>query len=119
MQSTATSVDEYLETVPPGRLAALTRLRELCVQTLQGYTEGMEYGGPVYSKDGVIEVGFMSQKHYISLYVLKKDVVDKYRDRLKDVGKGCIRYRRPEQIDFDMVEALLRGTSESSGEICP
>ena len=119
MQSTATSVDEYLETVPPQRLAALTRLRELCAQTLEGYRESMEYGGPCYSKNGVIEVGFMSQKQYISFYVLKKDVVDKYRDQLKDAGKGCIRYRRPEQIDFDLVERLLRGTVESSGKICP
>src|SRR5687768_7922331 len=33
----------------------------------------------------------------------QKDVVDKYRDRLKDVGKGSIRYRSPEQTDFEVV----------------
>ncbi len=79
----------------------------------------MVYGGPTYSKNGVVEVGFMSQKQYISFYVLKKDVVDKYRDQLKDVGKGCIRYRRAEQIDFEIVEKLLEGTINSSADICP
>jgi uncharacterized protein YdhG (YjbR/CyaY superfamily) len=118
MQSTAKTVDEYLETVPPQRLEALTRLRQLCLGTLEGYEESMQYGGPTYSKNGVVEVSFMSQKNYIALYVLKKDVVDRYRDQLKDVGKGCIRYRRPEQIDFAIVEKLLEETVASSGGIC-
>lgn len=119
MQSTATSVDEYLETVPPERLTALARLRQLCLSTLSGYEESMQYGMPSYSKDGIVEVGFNSQKNYISLYVLKKDVADRYRDQLKDMGKGCIRYRRPEQIDFAVVEKLLADTASSSAEICP
>ncbi len=79
----------------------------------------MSYSGPTYSKNGVIEVGFASQKNFIGLYILKKDVVDKYRDQLKDVGKGSIRYPRPEQIDFALVEKLLEGTAQSSAEICP
>ncbi|MGA7730041.1 MAG: DUF1801 domain-containing protein [Chloroflexia bacterium] len=118
MQSTAATVDAYLETVPPERLAALTKLQRLCLTTLEGYEESMGYGMPSYSKDGVVEVSFNSQKNYISFYVLKKDVVHRYRDRLKDVGKGCIRYRRPEQIDFEIVEKLLEGTVASSAEIC-
>lgn len=119
MQSTATTVDEYLETAPPQRLEALTRLRQLCLGTLEGYKESMQYGMPSYSKDGTVEIGFNSQKNYISLYVLKKEVVDTYRDQLKDVGKGCIRYRRPEQIDFALVQKLLEETVASSAEICP
>jgi uncharacterized protein YdhG (YjbR/CyaY superfamily) len=119
MQSTAATVDEYIETVPPERREAITRLRELCLQELEGYVESMEYGGACYSKDGIIEVGFTSQKQYISFYVMKKDVVDRYRNQLKDVGKGCIRYRRPDQIDFVIVEKLLEETANSSAEICP
>jgi uncharacterized protein YdhG (YjbR/CyaY superfamily) len=119
MQSTATTVDEYLETVPPERLEALTRLRQLCLGTLEGYEESMQYGGPTYSKNGTIEVCFVSQKNYISLYVLKEEVMDRYRDQLKDAGKACIRYRRPEQIDFAVVEKLLEETVTSPAEICP
>ncbi|HEX9989511.1 MAG TPA: DUF1801 domain-containing protein [Chloroflexia bacterium] len=119
MQSTAATVDEYLEAVPPQRLEALTRLRQLCLGTLEGYEESMQYGGPTYSKNGTAEVSFISQKNYIALYVLKKEVVDRYRDQLKDAGKSCIRYRRPEQIDFAVVEKLLEETATSSAEICP
>ena len=119
MQSTAATVDEYLETVPPERLAALSRLRQLCLQTLSGYEESMAYGMPSYSKGGIVEIGFNSQKNYISLYVLKKDVIDKYRDQLKDCGKSCIRYRRTEMIDFEVVKKLLEGTAGSESAICP
>jgi hypothetical protein len=34
------------------------------------------------------------------------------------VGKGRIRYRNPEKIDFAVVEGLLRGTHDSKGRIC-
>jgi uncharacterized protein YdhG (YjbR/CyaY superfamily) len=119
MQSTAATVDEYLETVPPERLAALSEIRRLCLQILSGYEESMEYGGPAYSRGGIIEIGFSSQKHYISFYVLKREAVDRYRDRLKDAGKGCIRYRRPEHIDFEIVKKLLEETASSDAAICP
>ena len=119
MQSTATTVDEYMKTVPPERLAALARLRQMCLEKLTGYEESMAYGAPSYSKNDVVEVGFNSQKQYISLYVLKKEVVDRYRDQLKDAGKCCIRYRKPEQIDFAIVRKLLEETTVSSAEICP
>lgn len=119
MQSTAATVDEYLETVPTERLTALTKLRQLCLLTLRDYTESMNYGMPSYSRNEVVEVGFNSQKNYISVYILKKDVMDKYRDQLQDCGKGCIRYRKPEQIDFAVVEKLLEGTVASSADICP
>lgn len=112
MQSTATTVDEYLETVPPERREALDRLRQLCRENLPGYEESMQYGMPSYSKDGTVEISFNSQKNYISFYVVKQDVMDRYRDQLQDCGKSCIRYRKPDQIDFEVVEKLLEGTAE-------
>ena len=98
--------------------ASLTRLRELCLSTLRGYEESMQYGMPSYSKNGGDGVSFNSQKNYISLYILE-EVVDKYRDQLKNAGKCCIRYTRPEQIDCALVEKLLEDTANSSEEICP
>ncbi|MFZ0159922.1 MAG: DUF1801 domain-containing protein [Kineosporiaceae bacterium] len=119
MQSTAVTVDEYLATVPNDRLEALNRVRDLCLNGLAGYTEGMQYGMPSYSRNGVVEVAFNSQKHYISVYILNKDVLDPHRDQLKDAGRGCIRYRRPDQIDFGLLEQLIRATAASSAPICP
>jgi uncharacterized protein YdhG (YjbR/CyaY superfamily) len=80
MQSTSKDVSSYLQQVPKERLEALKKLRELCLETLESYQEGMDYGMPSYKKNGVVEVGFASQKNYISLYILKQDVMDTNRE---------------------------------------
>jgi uncharacterized protein YdhG (YjbR/CyaY superfamily) len=120
MQSKAATVDEYLKEAPPERLKALTQLRELCLKELKGYKESMRYGGPCYEKNNIAEAGFASQKHFIGLYILKMDVMDQYRGELKgiSVGKGCIRYTKPEKIDFAIVQKLLAGTFRSTNTIC-
>jgi uncharacterized protein YdhG (YjbR/CyaY superfamily) len=120
MQSNAKTVAAYLQEVPAERRAALTKFRKLCRSTLKGYRESMDYGGPSYSKNGVVEVGFASQKNFIGFYILKKPVLDAYRAELKgiSVGKGAIRYANPEKIDWDVVKKLLVGTNESVDVIC-
>ena len=122
MQSSAKSVTEYMEEVPAERRAALARLRHLCLTHLTDFEESMQYGNPAYARNGVVEVGFASQKHFIGLYILKTDVMNAHRELLKgkgvSLGKGCIRYSRPEKIDFEVVEMVLKAAQESKGVIC-
>lgn len=122
MQSKAKTVTACLSEVSPERRSALKKLRALCRAALTGFEETMEYGGPCYKRDGIVEVGFASQKNFIGLYILRTDVMNTHKDRLKgrgvSVGKGAIRYSGPEKIDFDLVESMLRATLESSGEVC-
>lgn len=122
MQSSAQTVSDYLEEVPAERKAALIRLRNLCCDLLHGFEETMMYGGPVYARGGVAEVGFASQKHFIGLYILNNEVMDAHRHLLKakgiSLGKGCIRYARPERIDFAVVEQILKAAAQSNGPIC-
>jgi len=122
MQSYAKTVTAYLKEVPAEQKAALKQLRDLCRATLTGFKESMEYGGPCYSRDGTVEVGFMSQKHFIGLYILRTDVMNAHKHLLKvkgvTHGKGCIRYSKPERIDFKVVESMLRATAESRGVVC-
>lgn len=122
MQSTAKNVTDYLDEVPAERRAALTQLRDLCCASLTGFEESMQYGGPCYARNGEVEVGFASQKNFIGLYILRKDVMDAHRDLLKvkgvSLGKGCIRYSKPEKINFQVVEMMLKATLESPGVIC-
>jgi uncharacterized protein YdhG (YjbR/CyaY superfamily) len=120
MQSKAAIVDEYLKEAPPERLKALTQIRELCLKELKGYKEIMRYGGPCYEKNNIVEVGFASQKNNIALYILKTDVMEQYRDQLKgiSVGKGCIRYTKPEKIGYFFVQKMLSGTFHSTNTIC-
>ncbi len=121
MQSQAESVDSYLKQVPEERKVALGLLRQKCLELLTGYEESMEYGMPSYKVPAnKIEIAFASQKNYISFYILKEDILNKYRGDLSglNVGKGCIRYSKPEKIDFNLVESLLIESRESDSPIC-
>lgn len=121
MQSKAKTVDEYMATVPDERREALKRMRELCRSLLTGYVESMEYGMPSYKvSKSEVEIAFASQKNYISFYVLKEEVLNNHREALAglSLGKGCVRYSRPEKIDFEIVERLLIESRESDSPIC-
>jgi len=122
MQSQAKTVTAYLKEVPAERKATLKKLRELCLTILTDFEESMAYGGPSYSRNGEVEVGFASQKNFIGLYILRTDVMKTHRELLNvkgvSVGKGAIRYSNPERIDFNVVESMLRATQESTGVVC-
>src|SRR4030081_53789 len=110
----APDVDSYLEQVPAERKDALGKLRLLCREVLKGYEECIEFGMPSYKREGTLEVSFASQKQYISLYVLKQDVVDAHREALAgcNIGKGCIRFPNASKIDFKAVRDLLQRSEE-------
>lgn len=121
VRSAAPDVDGYLAEVPEDRRDALIRLRELHRGELPGYTEVMAYGMPCYERDGVCEIGFANQKQYISVYLLRTELRDMFADRLAghDFGKGCLRFRRADKVDFDLVRDLLRATAAlPPGPIC-
>jgi len=120
MQSDAVDVDRYVEEISGPRKPVIRALREACRAELTAFTEAMAYGMPGYSRDGQIEISFANQKQYISLYVTRTDVMAAHRDRLAhlDVGKSCIRYRKPEDVDLDVVRSILRATATSTGPVC-
>ena len=119
MQSKAPTVTEYLNEVPKERLSALTKIRQLCRQHLTDFEESMQYGMPSYSRNGTVEVAFASQKNNISLYILRTDVLNPYRSNFPKsaIGKGCIRYRNPEVIDYELVAEMLAKTNASTGKV--
>jgi uncharacterized protein YdhG (YjbR/CyaY superfamily) len=119
MQITAKNVDDYITEAPIERREVLTRLRDLCREVLTDFEETMAYQVPSYKRNGEVEVCFASQKHFIALYILKTEVMDVYRAQLKglSIGKGCIRFVKPEKVDFHLVEQLLRATQESKGSM--
>src|SRR5258708_598445 len=102
MTSKAPDVQTYIEQVPVERREVIEKLRGLCRENLTGYEECMAYGLPGYKRNGIVEVAFAIQKQYIALYVMKKEVVDEFRGALSgaSIGKGCIRFTKPDKIDF-------------------
>jgi len=120
VKSTTTSVADYIAEQPAEWQPTLKKLRAACRRALKGYTEGMAHGMPSYSRGGDIEVAFAKQAQYLSLYILKTPVFDAHRKDLVglSLGKGCIRYRRPDQIDWRTVASLLSETNASGDEVC-
>ncbi|WP_406284576.1 iron chaperone [Embleya sp. NBC_00896] len=120
VRSEENDVVGYLAGMPEGRREALTRLRQLCRAELTGFDEVMAYGMPVYERDGTAEIAFAGQKHYISFYLMRSDVREAFEERLagQDMGKGCLRFRRPESIDFDLLRDLLKATAARPGKVC-
>ena len=110
VQSKAATVDDWFAEVDPKREPALRAVRAAAVKHFGGAAERMSYGMPAYVRSG--DEGpvfaFNSQKQHISLYVSPR-VHALYEQELKDLdaGKSCIRFRRPEQIDLDLVDRML------------
>ncbi len=115
-------VTRYIAAAAPERRPALESLRALCRTELEGFVEELRYGMPGYARTpgADVEVGFASQKRYLSLYITRTDVMDVFRDALVglDLGKGCIRYRRPDQLDVDVIRRMLHRTATTDGPVC-
>jgi uncharacterized protein YdhG (YjbR/CyaY superfamily) len=109
VQSKAVSVDAFMAEVGDDRRPALERLRALCREELADWDEGMTYGMPGYGPPGPPLICFNNQKQYVAFYAGETAVI-RFADRLAGVdhGKGCIRYRKPAAIDFDLVRDILR-----------
>jgi hypothetical protein len=132
MQSKAATVDAYLAEVPEDRQKAMAKLRSVIKKHLpKGFKEGMGYGMMGWSvphsiypagyhcnpKDPLPFMGIASQKNSINLYhmgiyanpkLLKwfQDAHAKASPKKLDMGKSCIRYKKPEDIPFELIGEL-------------
>lgn len=106
MISELLTVDEYIESVPIARINAINTIRKLCQKYLINHQETMFYKMPTYIKNDIAAVAFNNQKNYISLYIMN-NVIDKYRNQFKDCGKSCIRFKKVEDIDFELIGQIL------------
>ncbi|MEU4315577.1 DUF1801 domain-containing protein [Nocardia sp. NPDC024068] len=117
VKSTAPDVDAYLAELPAERRPAATAVRALCRTELNGYTETMAYGMPVYRYDGRDEVAFAVQRDYFSFYLLREDIRAEFAQRLagRDMGKGCLRFRHAAGPDLDLLTELVRAVAGTPG----
>ena len=139
MQYEANSVTEYLEQIPEDRKPIIEKIRAKINDNLpKGFEEGMNYkmiGYYVphsvypdgYHCDPKLPLPFMniaSQKNSINLYHMgiyaNKELLDwfvgEYPKHCKtklDMGKSCIRFKKMDQIPFDLIgELASKMTSE-------
>ena len=106
MISQATTISAYLEELPPDRRAALEELRALIHRVAPETVEAMQYGLPSFGE----LCALASQKNYMSLYVCESDILKAHQAQLGKVscGKGCIRFKRIEDLNLSAIETLLR-----------
>lgn len=132
MQSTAKTVNEYLNELPEERKPAFLKLRNSILNNLpKGFEEEIIYGmlGYVvphsiypngYHCNPKLPLPFMniaSQKNFIALHHLgiyaNPELMEwftaeypKHGNHKLDMGKGCIRFKKMDQIPFDLIAEL-------------
>ncbi len=112
MRRDASSPKAYLADIEGEQQEMVKRLRRIIKSAAPGIREGIAHGMLDYP--GLCNLA--AQKHYVSLYTNMR-IVERYRSRLGRVscGKSCIRFRRTDQIDPDVVHELLTEVWKSTG----
>ena len=132
MTSDAKTPDEYISQLPNERQEAILKLRKVILDNLpNGYEEQMSYGMLGYVvphslyPDGYhckpdTPLPFMnlaSQKNFIAVYHMgiyaNKELMDwfikeypNYSNRKLDMGKSCIRFKKIEEIPYQLIGDL-------------
>ena len=117
MQSKAKTVDEYLQEQPADRRAVLVSMRKLIRESLPMTVEGMRYGMAVYEMGDML-CALAAQKNYFALYMGDTALVARHQPKLGkvSVGKGCIRFKKIEDLTLDVVQQMLKEAGQRRAE---
>ncbi|WP_299223030.1 DUF1801 domain-containing protein [uncultured Psychroserpens sp.] len=132
MQYKANSPEDYINQVPEERQDALKKLRKTIKDNLpKGFEEGIQYGMIGYyvphsiypdgyhcnPKEPLPFMSFASQKNSVNLYHSGIYAIPKLHDwfvneypkhckRKLDMGKSCIRFKKMDDIPFELIAEL-------------
>lgn len=131
------AIQEYIDKLPDDRKLALTKLRKIISENIpDGFIETINYAMPAfvvphslypkgYKCDPKLPlpfISYVSQKNFISIYHMglyaDKQLYDwfvaeypKYSKTKADIGKSCIRFKKPEQIPYPLIAELVKKMS--------
>ena len=137
MTSEAKTPAQYIKELPADRKEAVAQLRDVVLKNLPGgFKEQMGYGmlgyvvphaiyPPGYHCDPKLPLpfaGIASQKNFIAFYhmgiyampdLLKWFVAEypKHSTAKLDMGKSCIRFKKPEHIPYKFIGELMKKVS--------
>ncbi len=137
MKATGNTVEEILTSLPDDRAEAFNKLHEVILQNLpKGFKAAISYGGLGYvvpheiypggyhckPSEPLPFAGIASQKNSINLYHMgiysKPELLEwfvteypKHSKRKLDMGKSCIRFKKPEDIPFQLIGELMQKMS--------
>jgi uncharacterized protein YdhG (YjbR/CyaY superfamily) len=133
MQSKAQTPQDYINELPNDRKEAIEKLRKITLENLpKGFQEQMSYGMIGYVVPHSIYpsgyhctpelplpfFSFASQKNSINVYHMMiyadKSIHDwfvseypKYATAKLDMGKSCMRFKKPEHIPYELIGKLV------------
>ncbi|MEJ7693684.1 DUF1801 domain-containing protein [Daejeonella sp.] len=134
MQSDAKTIDEYFEGLSEDRKAPMQQLWQVILENIpDGFSRQMGYGNAGFvvphtiypagyhcdPKQPLPFAGIASQKNFIALYHMgiyaDKQLLDwfiseypKHSTAKLDMGKSCIRFKKPDQIPFKLIGELMK-----------
>ena len=134
MKIDAISPENYVEQLSDERKLAISKLRQTILSNLpKGFKEEMSYAmigyviphsiyPPGYHCNPKLPLPFIniaSQKNFIAFYHMgiyaEKEIQDwftseypKHSELKLDMGKSCIRFKKPEQIPFELIGELVQ-----------
>jgi hypothetical protein len=132
MTSTATTPTAYVDSLTEDRKIAITELQKVIKKNLpKGFEETMQYGMLTYvvthklyptgyhckPEDALPFLSIASQKNFIAVYHMGIYADKKLQDwfvaefakrstKKLDMGKSCIRFKKLDQIPFDLIGEL-------------
>jgi len=131
MQSTATSIDTYLKSLPADRRDSIAAVRAAVNAKLPaGYVEAMQYGmiswsvpesvlpaASVYNKQPLAIACLASQKNHMALYMMGVYGSPKERTWFEgafkkagkklDMGKSCVRFKSADALPLDVITEAM------------
>ena len=133
METTVKTPQEYLQNLPEDRIEPFNKLRQLLLEKLpEGFEEQISYGmlafvvpfstypdGYHCDKNQPLPfISLASQKNFIALYHMgiyaNPELLDwfvsefpKHSKQKLDMGKSCIRFKKMDQIPYDLIAELL------------
>jgi len=132
MTSDPKTPEEYIKNLPEDRKEAISKLRKTILDNIpEGFSETMSYGMIGYVVPHSIYpngyhakpelplpfINLASQKNFIAVYHMgvyaNKELLDwfvneypKHAKRKLDMGKSCIRFKKIEDIPYDLIGEL-------------
>lgn len=134
MKTPASTIDEILANIPEDRKEAFTKLHQTVVSNLpKGFEPGISYGMLGYviphelypagyhckPSEPLPFASLASQKNSINFYhmgiymdpaLMEWFVAEfpKHSSQKLDMGKSCMRFKKPDQIPFELIGQLMQ-----------
>jgi hypothetical protein len=135
MRSDATTVDDYLKSLPEDRRIAIEQVRETIIANLpDGYVEVMNWGmisyevpletyPDTYNGRPLMYAGLASQKNYMSVYLTSVYADERGAGAFRaayqatgkrlDMGKSCVRFKQIDDLPLELIGKAIKSTPVS------